>query len=173
MQLLPKEHSFNEPLGLLSDCHRRVEKFLNVLLKVGQEAPEDQLTPLYIQGLETALDYFRDAAPKHTEDEEHSLFPRITHDSRAREIIDRLESDHDAVEPLHAKVEEFGRDWLRAGVISPKNRQAFTRTVEELIAHYRNHIREEDEVLFPLAAKLLDPEEVKAIGREMETRRHS
>lgn len=172
MQLLPQEHSFHEPLGLLSDCHRRVEKFLQVLLKVGLEAPTDQLTPLYRQGLETALDYFRDAAPKHTEDEEQSLFPRITHDSRAQKIIDRLEADHESVTPLHEKVEKLGRSWLLSGTIQAAEREAFTEAVRKLETLYRDHIREEDEVLFPLAATILAAEEVEAIGQEMKARRH-
>ena len=32
------DHGFTEPLGLLSDCHRRIEHFLDVLLAIDQEA---------------------------------------------------------------------------------------------------------------------------------------
>ena len=31
------DHSFAEPLGLLSDCHRRIEHFLLVLLAIDRE----------------------------------------------------------------------------------------------------------------------------------------
>ena len=30
------EHGFDEPLGLLSDCHRRIERFLGVLAAVAR-----------------------------------------------------------------------------------------------------------------------------------------
>jgi len=75
---------YSNPLGLLSDCHRRIEQFLGVLIKVtgqvrGAELNEDQRN-----GLQVALRYFREAAPKHTRDEEESLFPRIVASSDER-----------------------------------------------------------------------------------------
>jgi hypothetical protein len=30
----PTEHGFDEPLGLLSDCHRRIERFLGAMLTI-------------------------------------------------------------------------------------------------------------------------------------------
>ena len=35
------EHSFDEPLGLLSDCHRRIEKFLDVMIRVLERSGRD------------------------------------------------------------------------------------------------------------------------------------
>jgi hypothetical protein len=34
----PPENSFDTPLGLLSDCHRRIERFLEQLLRVAETA---------------------------------------------------------------------------------------------------------------------------------------
>ena len=31
------EHGFDRPLGLLSDCHRRIERFLEMLQKVAEQ----------------------------------------------------------------------------------------------------------------------------------------
>lgn len=39
------DHGFTEPLGLLSDCHRRIEHFLLVLLTVDRDAAGGQLEP--------------------------------------------------------------------------------------------------------------------------------
>jgi hypothetical protein len=44
--------------------------------------------------LNAALTYFRNAAPKHTSDEEESLFPRLRASEAAIECLERLESDH-------------------------------------------------------------------------------
>ena len=63
--------NFTDPTGLLSDCHRRVEMFLGMLAAVAKVTVETS------QALESALRYFREAAPKHTADEEESLFPRL------------------------------------------------------------------------------------------------
>ncbi len=38
---------FDEPLRLLSDCHRRIEHFLGILLKVAREQPGGQLNQEY------------------------------------------------------------------------------------------------------------------------------
>src|SRR5215471_2000084 len=72
----PIDHSFDEPLGLLSDCHRRIEYFLGVLLAYA-ERPSHSLTPDQKVEVSDALAYFENAAPRHTADEERSLFPRL------------------------------------------------------------------------------------------------
>lgn len=171
MQLLPREHGFDQPLGLLKDCHLRVERFLRVLKIVVQEAPDNWLPTQYEEGLRSALDYFRDAAPKHTQDEEESLFPRICQNPEALRIIRRLESEHAFSEPYHQEIEELGRRWLSQGCINGSRRCRFMECVTELIALYQEHIRIEEEELFPLAAAILDEQAIKAIGQEMATRR--
>ncbi len=73
----PRERGFDQPLGVLSDCHRRVEKFLAILEAIAATDPTRELDPGERASLCLALDYFRDSAPKHTADEEESLFPRL------------------------------------------------------------------------------------------------
>lgn len=172
MQLLPQEHGFDQPLGLLSDCHRRVERFLKILEIVGQEAPEKSLSSPYDKELQNALNYFRDAAPKHTQDEEESLFPRINHHQQASAIIDRLEKEHALSDPLHAEVEVLGRRWHTQGHLDAPERARFRECVDLLLNLYREHIRIEDEELFPLAASLLDAPTLETIGKEMAARRN-
>ena len=71
------DHGFDEPLGLLSDCHRRIEHFLAVLLTIADQANGQELSADQRRQLEGALTYFSTAAPRHTADEEDSLFPRL------------------------------------------------------------------------------------------------
>ena len=54
----------------MSDCHRRIERFLTVLVRVAERG---SLEGEARGAFEAALRYFRDAAPKHTADEEESL----------------------------------------------------------------------------------------------------
>src|SRR5262252_10900664 len=72
-----RESDFTDPIGMLGDCHRRIEMFLNVLVRVAEQARGDALNAEQRGALESALRYFREAAPKHTADEEESLFPRL------------------------------------------------------------------------------------------------
>ncbi|MBC7546005.1 MAG: hemerythrin domain-containing protein [Candidatus Sericytochromatia bacterium] len=73
----PPEHTFSEPLGLLSDCHRRIELFLGRMIVAvdrfqGGPIPEAARGPIGV-----CLRYFAESAPLHTADEEESLFPRL------------------------------------------------------------------------------------------------
>src|SRR5215468_10167073 len=98
IQIGGKNHSFSEPTGLLSDCHRRIEMFLGSLERVAG-ATERPLNSESQQALEAALRYFREAAPRHTADEEESLFPRLRRLQGsdvhiALRQLDSLEADH-------------------------------------------------------------------------------
>jgi len=68
-----RESDLTDPIGMLGDCHRRIEMFLDVLVSVAEQAHGDRLTEDQRGALETALRYFREAAPNHTADEEESL----------------------------------------------------------------------------------------------------
>ncbi|MDE3111065.1 MAG: hemerythrin domain-containing protein, partial [Acidobacteriota bacterium] len=76
VQIGANVHSFSNPMGLLSDCHRRMEMFLGSLEAVAKTI-DQPLNEETARGLSAALRYFREAAPKHTADEEESLFPRL------------------------------------------------------------------------------------------------
>ena len=94
-----RESDFTDPIGMLGDCHRRIEMFLNVLVRVSEQAQGETLNEEERGVLETALRYFREAAPKHTADEEESLFPRLRQiespDVRALMVrIESLEEEH-------------------------------------------------------------------------------
>lgn len=108
------DHDFDEPLGLLSDCHRRIEHFLDVLIATERRAAGGPLTPAQRGDLEASVRYFAVAAPKHTADEEQSLFPRLraVDDPDATQSLERLEHDHDEAEQHHAAVDHLVRQWL-------------------------------------------------------------
>ena len=176
VQIGAVKHNFNDPTRLLSDCHRRVEMFLGILHAVGKRI--DQLpTEETTQALESALRYFAEAAPKHTADEEESLFPRLRRvddpDLRSALVkMDKLEDDHRWAAPLHAEIERIGAQYLSASKLSDGDVVAFRNSVESLVAMYRQHISIEDELIFPLAARVLSDAAKSAIAREMADRRH-
>src|SRR5215469_4725885 len=103
VQIGSQAHSFRDPTGLLSDCHRRIEMFMQVLEGVAKtidSPPGEQIR----QSLDKALSYFREAAPKHTADEEQSLFPRLRalespQLATAFQKLEELEVDHRWSEP--------------------------------------------------------------------------
>ncbi|MGZ4787841.1 MAG: hemerythrin domain-containing protein [Terriglobales bacterium] len=175
VQIGSATHSFSDPTGLLSDCHRRVEMFISSLKAVA-DSSNRALTDESRRALETSLRYFREAAPKHTADEEESLFPRLRRIDNpelrsALERLDVLEKDHRWAEPLHAQADEIGRRYLQDGTLNARDAEQFRSTVNQLYEMYRRHIEVEDRDVFPIAKKLLGPELSRQIAAEMEARR--
>jgi iron-sulfur cluster repair protein YtfE (RIC family) len=168
-------HSFSDPTGLLSDCHRRIEMFLDSLEAVASVAG-DPSTDETKRALTSALRYFRESAPKHNADEEESLFPRLRQIERpdaqsALERLEQLEEDHRSASLLHEEVEHLGQLYLSAGILSPAEAGSFSDAIAKLKAMYREHIRVEDELVFPVAARVLSRAELAQIGEEMAARR--
>lgn len=169
------ESDFTNPLGLLSDCHRRIERFLAVLVKLSDLRNGGALLPDERSALQTALTYFHNSAPKHTADEEDSLFPRLRAASRepaALEALAALEGDHETAARDHALVETLGSRWLADGVLSPGDTREMKAALDALSRLYARHIALEDQELFPLAARLLPAGQLAEVGREMARRRH-
>jgi len=170
------DHGFDQPLALMRDCHRRVEKFLGVLLRVVSTANGAELNDEYRHALETGLRYFRNAAPWHTRDEEDSLFPRMREidDAQVRAAlmaVDALEHDHREAKKAHERVDLLGTHWLSQGTLSAGDVRELRATLEQLGEVYARHIAIEDNQIFPLAQQHLTDTSLMAIGREMAERR--
>lgn len=171
-----KESDFTDPIGVLGDCHRRIERFLSILQKLASERKGATLNEQEQNALSTSLRYFREAAPKHTADEEESLFPRMrAADSAATrtlfERIDALENDHRRAAPLHLKVDGLGEAWLSRGTLSADEASLLAALIGELTTMYQQHIALEDRDVFPTARSILGSADRQAIGAEMAVRR--
>ena len=175
VQIGAKSHTFSDPIGLLSDCHRRIEMFLGALLKVAvliDHEPDAETR----RALENAMRYFRESGPRHTADEEESLFPRLRKLQcaglqQAMLNMESLENEHKLAERLHAEVDRLGAKYLDLGQLAPPEVGAFRDAVSQLSSMYREHIRLEDEVLFQFAAKMLPESDKNAVSTEMAARR--
>ena len=172
----PRDHGFDEPLGLLSDCHRRIENFLQVLLAIAAQMNGGPLTAADRSQLDGALYYFATAAPRHTADEEKSLFPRLraVRDRAARETLDvleHLEQDHVAAQEHHGTVDRLIRRWLANGWLTAGDVHDVCTHLLALQTLYQRHIAIEDRELFPAAGRRLSAEQFRDIGREMAARR--
>jgi hemerythrin-like domain-containing protein len=175
VQIGATTHSFSEPTGLLSDCHRRVGLFMAALQSVAAVS-DGPLTDDFRRSLDLALRYFREAAPKHTADEEKSLFPRLRQIQSpemqdALRKLGALEEDHRWAESLHKTADQLGTAYLNQGSLSPEDSRLFRETVDRLADMYARHIQIEESDVFPIADRVLSKEEQEAIAREMAARR--
>lgn len=167
---------FTQPIEMLKDCHRRIEHFLDVLRKVDEKFGNDELNEEGRRALEKSLNYFAHSAPRHTADEEQSLFPRMrsSDSDSARAVIaelDQLECDHRRGEACHARIDQIGRKWLEAGRIGKTDRESFQTALGELQSLYAAHIPLEEQRVFVVASQMLEKEQVRDIGEEMKQRR--
>jgi hemerythrin-like domain-containing protein len=170
------DHGFDEPLGLLSDCHRRIEHFLEVLVAIERQVQGGALSAAHCEQLAGAITYFSTAAPRHTADEEQSLFPRLracadpaVHDALA--TVATLEREHATADRRHNAVDALVRRWLADGKLTPDASAELREHLAALTDLYQHHIRIEDRELFPAAAKVLSTRELREIRREMSERR--
>ena len=170
------DSDFSDPIGMLEDCHRRIERFLDVLLTLAGQTQGNAFTDEHRAAVETSLRYFRDAAPKHTADEEESLFPRMRasqhHDAEElRSNLDHLHRDHVQADENHRAVDELFHRWLTDGLLPATEFVRLTSLLRSLRETYVRHIKEEETQIFPNAARILSPSELRAVGLEMSKRR--
>jgi hemerythrin-like domain-containing protein len=172
----PLAHDFSNPLGVMSDCHRRIEHFLHLLIVVTEQAHGGSLSAEQRDAMEVALRYFEEAEPKHTADEEESLFPRLraSRHPRAPEalaLVDVLAHDHQVAQMLHARVGGLAHRWLADGRLPTAAARELAEHLDALAAIYRTHIPVEDGELLPLARSILDASDTATLGHEMAARR--
>lgn len=165
---------FDDPIGMLKDCHRRIEQFLHVLCLVVERAPERPLSEEEAAAVQSALHYFRVGGQRHTADEEESLFPRMRAEqttASALKEIQALETDHREADDLHAAVEKLYTSWLERRALSTEELQRLRKATERLRQLYEGHIRIEENLVFPRAAEGLDGAALAQIGEEFRARR--
>jgi len=159
---------FDDPLGMLLACHRRIERELATLERLQRHLPEHGCDDDARAAARAIMKYFDGAAPNHHADEEASLFPRLRALARDRAgpLIEDLARDHDALAARWRRLRP-----LLAGIASSSRANLSPKDVNDLRALYAAHIKREEQVLIPLAAGVLDHEILRQIGQEMAARR--
>ena len=166
------DSGFDDPIGMLADCHRRIERFLHILSQVAGRAEGRALSGEECDAVEAALKYFQESGPRHNSDEEQSIFPRLRNaHAEVMVEVDRLEGEHKETEALHQEAAELYARWMGEGALHGADRNRLHAIVTRLERIYREHIRLEEDVVFPCAAKILDGREVAQVGAEFKARR--
>ena len=167
------DSGFDDPLGMLTDCHRRIEHFLHILCIVADRAAARAMTDEEAAAVQASLQYFRVGGQRHNADEEQSLFPRLRAVCAAEDAseISGLESDHQEAGVLHAGIEELYESWIENGAMGVGDQERLSLMTQRLKDLYQQHIQLEEQVVFPRATKILDAKNVAAMGKEFRARR--
>lgn len=163
---------FDEPVEMWLACHQRVLRFAALLSRLAehvsqQGANEDaQVTATSIRR------YFNEAAPRHHEDEEVDLFPRLRDrlgadgEKTVLDVLDQVEADHLEMAGLWARL-----DAILAEIARGKPAVIEQTLIDRFATMYRHHIDAEERIILPALKKSLAKNEWQAVGRAMAERR--
>ena len=163
---------FDQPVEMWLACHERVKRFAALLGRLAdhlrrQGADEDaEVTAASIRR------YFNEAAPRHHEDEEVDMFPRLRErldpdaDKVVLDVLDQVEADHLEMagvwKSLDAELSKLSRG-------APADLRQ--ETIDRFATMYHHHIDAEERVLLPALKRVLHRSDWTAVGRAMAERR--
>jgi hemerythrin-like domain-containing protein len=153
--------SFDDPVAVLLHSHKDLEHHLSVLERAAAalaQSPEDS-----VAAIREVLRHLDTAGVRHTDDEEASVWPRVNGEALGP-LLDDLSLEHRAMEAITLAL----RDVVARA--APPLYPELAAHANALCAAYRDHLRREEDEIFP-AARALDPKELRAIGIEMRLRR--
>ena len=165
---------FDQPFEMLDACHDRVRRSLDLLRRLRDylrghgHGCDDSAR----QAARDVLRYFDIAAPLHHEDEELHVFPALlagSADAGLIALVRRLQADH----LLMAQRWSLARGALQA--LAQGESQQFSNAdeaaLQAFVASYADHLRHEDESIYPAAQALLNASQTQAMGQDMAHRR--
>jgi len=157
-----------DPFEQLDACHRHVLATTEALWQAMDAlARGREFTPEVLAAVADTLAVIHVAIPLHSADEEQTLFPRLR---RCELFAGSPGTPMDCMEQEHVQHRELASALAR-GVLQ-RDVDAAVRAGRAIASEYAEHIAKEDEILFPLARRLLtDPAELAAMADEMHARR--
>ena len=164
---------FDEPLEMLTGCHRRIEKQLETLKRLRVHLEAHGVDAEATSAAQAVLKYFDQAATNHLEDEEADLYPMIERRindpgeaSRFHALRDALEADHRALEAAWARIRK-PLDGISEGL----TRTLPESDVQSFVDAYAHHILAEENTLKEFVDRWLDDGDRQMLGRAMASRR--
>lgn len=165
-----KSPSAGDAVELLVECHERIRSFLALARRVAdpQGADREEVR----QAAARVSRYFTLALPLHAEDEEQSILPRLRgRDPALDAALETMRREHaEHLRPLGELVRACDALAL-APERQPELAGAIGRAAEELARHFAEHLRREEETIFPAIRRLLDPAADAEVVREIRARR--
>ncbi|WP_298292657.1 hemerythrin domain-containing protein [Thiomonas sp.] len=163
---------FDAPLALLSACHERIAKQCATLQRLPAHLAAHGADADAKQAASQILRYFETAGHHHHQDEELDVFPALREAVAGsdalclRDMMARIAQEHRALDA----------DWQRlrqqlTAVIAGDAAALDAADVAAFAARNQRHIAFEEGEFLPMAARLLDESQLRAIGQSMRARR--
>jgi hemerythrin-like domain-containing protein len=157
---------------MLAACHGRIESQCATLRRLVPHLAANGADSQARSAVANVMRYFDTSARHHHADEEEDLFPALIESMAGsdevclREMIQGLTADHRALEAAWQRLRRV-LERIAAGEFSP----LAADDVEAMIDLYERHIEREESELLPMAARLLNEDDLARIGRAMRARR--
>lgn len=163
----PAAPGFDDPLGVLRACHRRIERQIATLERLRRHLPEHHADADARVAATAIMRYFDTAARHHHADEEDSLFPRLCQVRPGlAAIVGRIEGEHVEMAQRWARLRP-----LLTAIAAGNGAYLPAKDVEAFGAAYAAHIAREEGELLTHAEAALDAATLAEIGAEMAARR--
>jgi pyridoxamine 5'-phosphate oxidase len=167
---------FDQPLEMWHACHERVARMNNMLQRLVEYLKTHEVDKDARVTAASVRRYFDEAAPRHHEDEEIDLFPRLLDKLRAASSGPAAEHIGAAIQSLLADHEEMHGLWaaIREQLVKVEAGDApeFDEAqVLLFVTRYRAHIEVEEGEIGPALKRMLKAKDLAEIGRAMAQRR--
>lgn len=166
---------FEAPFELLTACHERVHRMLRLLERLQQHLADRGWDAQAADAARDVMRYFDLAAPLHHEDEELHVFPPLLAqgDAAVCAVVRRLQADHQAMERAWPPARALLLDVAQAA--SPEAWTGWDVAALQTLADFRSlydeHIRLEEERVYPAAQGVLEVTSLQAMSADMQKRR--
>ncbi len=163
---------FDQPIEMWLACHERMLRMIALLVRLREHLASDGTSESAGVTAASILRYFDEAAPRHHEDEEIDLFPRLLMHLKGSER-DKIAPQIEALQEDHKRLEGAWAE-LRPALIaieSKSEKSLDDGATGDVVIGFRQHVERENQLLAPALQRAFDPEELEAIGRSMAARR--
>jgi hemerythrin-like domain-containing protein len=161
-------------LRIICDEHRALSAMLRSILLLLSEHRRRNTLPDF--SVLRAMLFYVDEFPErlHHTKESKLLFPKVrARTKEADAVLDRLERDHLRGEKAIRYLEHdlLGFEMMGEGPEGAQRREQFERSMKQYVEFYLDHMRVEEDVVLPLAEKLLTAEDWAEIDAAFTTNR--
>lgn len=159
-------------VDLLLDCHTRIRSFSRLAVRIAEqtEAGEKEIA----EAAARVRRYFSVALPLHVADEEGSIVPRLSgRDPAVDAALARMEDEHEGHTEDLRRLVEICAALEQAPSGLPAVRAELAEVGARLVRDFDEHLRSEEETIFPAIRSLLPEAERVAIFAELRARRRA
>jgi len=163
--------TFAQPFEMLEACHERVHRSLDLLARLRAHVATQGADEQARQAAHDVLRYFDEAAPHHHLDEELHVFPLLLARGTPATVavVERLQVEHRQME-IRWQTARIVLEALAAGHRSALDAPA-DAALDAFVELYADHVRAEEDIVYPEGEALLDAQALAAMGDEMRRRR--